>query len=160
MVQTIWRTLLGSGHILGRLLLGLRGLLDDGHLGLVHLLQGVPLLPVVEQALQHGSDLHVEAAELLKTGSAHTQEVMWSGLSGPTAIAIASGDDWRSVPGSVCVPGRDTPAVPSEPRISPSECTWMYFVLGWDPWVWYRASGELEFCPRDKTAPIQVCLQA
>lgn len=48
------------------LLLGLLGLLQRSQLGLMHLLQSVPLLPVIHQAVQHGRDLHVETAELLQ----------------------------------------------------------------------------------------------
>lgn len=48
------------------LLLGLLGLLQCGQLCVVHLLQSVPLLPVVQQAVQHGRDLHVETAEFLQ----------------------------------------------------------------------------------------------
>ena len=58
--------MLGGRPLLSLLLLGLVGLLYGGQLGLVHLLQGVPLLPVVQQALQHGGDFNVEAAELLE----------------------------------------------------------------------------------------------
>lgn len=59
-------TLSGSRSILSLLLLGLLRRFDGGHLGVVLLLQGVPLLPVVQQAVQHGGDLHVETAELLR----------------------------------------------------------------------------------------------
>lgn len=48
------------------LLLGLLGLLQRSQLSLMHLLQSIPLLPVVQQAVQHGRDLHVETAELLQ----------------------------------------------------------------------------------------------
>lgn len=60
-------TLLGARGLLSRLLLGLLGFLQGSQLGLVNLLQRVPLLTVVQQAVQHGRDLHVEAAELLRT---------------------------------------------------------------------------------------------
>lgn len=56
-------TLFGRSSLL---LLGLLGLLQRSQLGLMHLLQSVPLLAVVQQAVQHGRDLHVEPAELLQ----------------------------------------------------------------------------------------------
>ena len=73
-------TLFGARSVLRDPLLGFLLLLDGGHFGLVHLLQGVPLLPVVQQAVQHGGDLHVETTELLEAGgderkSDHTESI-------------------------------------------------------------------------------------
>lgn len=58
-------TLSGRRRRTSRLLLGLFGRLHGGHLGVVLLLESVPLLAVVEETIEHGRDLHVEAAELL-----------------------------------------------------------------------------------------------
>lgn len=58
-------TLSGRRSFLSRFLFGFPGLLKHCQFGVVLLLQRVPLLPVVQETIQHGGDLHMETAELL-----------------------------------------------------------------------------------------------
>ena len=68
-------TLSSSSSLLSFFLLGFLSFLDGSQFGLMLLLQGVPLLPVVQQAVQHGGDLHMETTELLGGRRASAQKI-------------------------------------------------------------------------------------